>query len=247
METFSADDYGHAARALREKSEREGGSEAMLELASRFENAAAERSPAPVAESATRLGGHRLGRLVLWLTVGALVLSALFAIGGLLGGDFGEGEARILLAVLSIWAFALSFLAGVRAAASVERAARLSGLATQVLAAASLVFSLALIAVWDGLDEAVVRGFWTVVIVTGSSTHTSFLLGWKRDDPPVRLVVVASLGVLAVLTALLLALSIGVIDDVGHGYARAIGVFAVLLTLGDLLLPVLGRLRPTRA
>lgn len=242
--------FERAAEALREKYERDRAAgdpdaRASLELASKFDAAAARartrEQERTVPPDRPTFAGHRLGRLVLWLTVGALVFAALLAIGALLGGDLGETEGRILLAVLSLWVFSLAFLGGARAAASDSQAGRLVGQFAQALAAVALVFSLAMIAVWDGSGEAAVRGYWSVVILSGASTHAALLLGSRRDEV-LRPLVVGTLCILGILAALLLLASSGVVDE-SQGYAKATGVFAVLLALGDLLLPVVSRLQ----
>ena len=243
---LGADDLELAAEALREKAGR-GGEDAgrARSLAAAFEHEAARRHP---QERPGRRGfaGKRFGPLVLWLTIGALVLSALISIVGLLTGSFSEAEGRVLLGVVSIWVFSLAFLAGVRAW---DRggATAVVGRATQALAAVSLAFSLALIVAWSATNEGLDRGFWGLLVITLCAAHASFLLGWDtRRDRSIRAVLVASLLTAGVLAALLMAVVAGY-DDPGGGFWRAVGVFAILTALGDLVLPVLSRLRLSAA
>lgn len=248
----SPDELELAALSLREKREREhapGEAERLDKLAQKFELAAADARAraAEVPEArgrAVSFAGRHLARWVLQLTIVALVGSALIAIAGLLTGSFGEVEGRVLLGVASVWLCGLAFLAGVRGAASGSLVARGVGYAAQVLALCTLVFSLGLIGWWDGVDESVGRAFWFVAILAGTSAHASYLLGRRAARDRVdSLIVGGTLFALAVVAALLGSLAVNAYDDPSTGFWRAFAVFAVLLTLGNFLLPVLARLR----
>jgi hypothetical protein len=180
-------------------------------------------------------------RLILLLTLGALLVSALIAIYGVLTQDFGEWEGRLVLIVVSVWVFSLAFVAGLRAVAR-GGVVQALGLATEVLAAAGLAFTVALIVVWRPLDEGVGRAWSTVLIVGLSLAHASYLLGARRSERILRVVVGATIAVEAIAATLLLAMTTDLIHDPG-AWLRVVAVFFILTALGDLALPVIGRLR----
>jgi hypothetical protein len=246
------DEFELAALALREKLERDratGGAEPLEGLARRFELAAADaRTPtAEVAKPGGRavsFAGRHLARWVLQLTIVALVVSALIAIVGVLTGDFGEIEGRVLLGVAAIWLCGLAFLAGVRGAASRSLVGRGVGYAAQLLALCTLVFALVLIGWWHEVHDAVIRGFWFIALLAGASAHASYLLGRRTPRDRVDTVIVGgTLAALSVVAAMLGLFLIDVFGSPSTGFWRVFAVFAVLLTLGNLLLPVLARLR----
>jgi hypothetical protein len=245
---FHADDLDLAAEALREKAERGGdGAERAKALAATFTEAAARsREREQPAARQSRFLGRRFGVLVLWLTIGALVVSALISIVGLLTGEFSEGEGRVLLAVVSVWIFSLSFLAGVRAIDRGGTAAWV-GRAAQVLAVAGLGFSLGLIIAWHHVHEDVGRAYWALEDVALYAAHSAYLLGWDtRQDKAIRAVLAGTLLASGVLAAMLMSIACGY-DNPSGGFWRVLGVFAILTVLGDLVLPVLSRLRLSAA
>jgi hypothetical protein len=183
----------------------------------------------------------RLGRAVLRIVVGSLLVAGAAACVALLGGGFGNVDLKII-ATSTLLAL-VSATAGSGLAVR-HRDPALGG-ATTVLSL--LAFALVLIGMWPELDSG---GFWRVTgcLAIGAleGAHASFVLARRRDDDrssvvtATRVAVAAAAvsGVMGVLpTAGAPSDSIG-----GAAYAQLLGVVLVIQLVSTAVAPLLRRL-----
>lgn len=192
--------------------------------------------------SSKTTGDKRSGRRVLILAVvGSLSVSALFAIGILLLGSFGQTEGRILGTTGLIAGYGLLALpAGI-----LIDQARLKSLAVTVLVLAAAGFLLALAAVWtSGAQVELGKTVATVTAFGVASTQASALASRRRQRDPVtvRWLFAASIVLALLVAALISAGAWATIDR--QGYYRVVAALAVLDVLLVVLQPILALTRP---
>ncbi|ALE84005.1 hypothetical protein XF36_13335 [Pseudonocardia sp. HH130629-09] len=175
--------------------------------------------------------------------VASLLVASLCGIGALLGGGFGDLQARIVATTLIVAAFGTSALCHL---AVVPRAVRLLGFAG--LAASVVAAGAALWLVWSGdelfegdNDGSVLKTLLVATIVAISLAHANLLLLLAERR---RTVIRTGLGLaLAAIAVVATMLALPVITDGAVGgrewYWRWFGVAGIVDALGTIALPVL--------
>jgi len=197
-------------------------------------------------EEGSPTGGAGITRAMLRVSVACLTVAALIAIAALLGGDYGDTEARISLTVLAIAVYNVTGMAGV-ALARDRAAGWVGGLCA---AASAIAFVLALAAIWwevfdDGDEDGAIRAWGIATVLAVSLAQASLLLSRRRpyDGDTVRAIRAGTLIAIAAVAILVIVAIAG--GDVSDGYWRLLGAVAVLDVLGTILVPIVRRLHAT--
>lgn len=170
-----------------------------------------------------------LRRLVVNGVIGSFSLAALIGIVALLGGgNFGETEGRILLTTLIVG------LQSVAALCYLSLAGHRLAVVGVVGGAASVAASvLALVLTWGTDSDGAWRTFGVVVTVAASLAQAALLLALAARER-IGPLLAATLAAIAVVAALVL-IPILDVGDPGSGFARTLGVVAILDVLGTVL------------
>jgi len=170
-----------------------------------------------------------LRRAVVNSIIGSFSLAALVGIVALLGGgSFGQTEGRILLTTLIVGLQSVAALCYLSLSGHRLAPVGVAGGVVSVVAS-----GLALVLTWGGDSEGAVRAFGVAVTIAASLAQASLLLalaGRERVD--------ALLGAtLAAITIVALLVLVPILDvgDPGGGFARVLGVLAILDVLGTVL------------
>ncbi|SDP60108.1 hypothetical protein SAMN04489867_3088 [Pedococcus dokdonensis] len=174
-------------------------------------------------------------RWIVRLTIGSFSLAALLGIVALLGGgDFGETEGQILLTTLLVGVVSIAVLCYLTTAG---RRSQPAGVVGGVVVLVPLVTGLLLI--WldtgDRSDDALVKTFAIGGIVAATIAQVCLLLiPGEKANPLARRLLLATIGVAALLAVLTSLLVLGVHpgDDT---YYRAVGIVAILDVLGTVV------------
>ncbi|MEO9014967.1 MAG: hypothetical protein ABI275_06560 [Terrimesophilobacter sp.] len=178
-------------------------------------------------------------RVAVIFIIVSLSLTALVGIATLLGGDFGEVQGRIMMTTLVIGAFSVLALADLAVAG---RRFEWCGYTGILAAAVGLVVGLYL--VWTDAEADAV--FWKTLgiaaVLAASLAHANLLLllGERRRSV-VRTSLWITVGVIAVLAGMIIALIVTDGDIGTDTYARILGTVAILDGLGTILVPVVSR------
>ena len=170
-----------------------------------------------------------LRRLVVNGVIGSFSLAALIGIIALLGGgDFGETEGRILLTTLIVGLQSVAALCYLSLAGHRLAAVGVAGGAASVAASV-----LALVLTWGSDSDGAWRAFGVTVTIAASLAQASLLLALaarERIGPLLAATLAAIAGV-----AVLVLMPILDVGDPGSGFARTLGVLAILDVLGTVL------------
>jgi hypothetical protein len=195
---------------------------------------------AAFAEVGPTAGQRRsLARALLLLTIGALCLAALVAIGILLFGNFGETEGKILLTVVAIAGYSLL---GLAATTALGRGPGWLGPLGVGVSAVGFILFVGLI--WIAPEGSLLgRLMGTFLILAVAIAHAALLLLLTRrtSGGPVGTVRRATLAASAVLTGMIVVPILTEWEPSGI-YVRLLGTIAVLAALGTLLVPILWKL-----
>ncbi|MER5671815.1 hypothetical protein [Pseudonocardia alni] len=193
------------------------------------------------APAASPVRGARRAMIV--AVVASLLVASLCGIVALLGGGFGDLQARIVATTLIVAAFGTSALCHLAVVTRAVRALGFAGLAASVAAAGA-----ALWLVWggDGLfegdgDGSLLKTLLVATIVAISLAHANLLLLLaERRRTVIRAGLVLTLAAIAVVATML---ALPVITDGAVGdrewYWRWFGVAGIVDALGTIALPVL--------
>jgi hypothetical protein len=178
----------------------------------------------------------RLRRAALTLFFGSVALNALLGVVALAGGDFGETERRLLATSLCVTG---ALLLGLLCLPAWER--RLLGLVPAVSAASGAVgFSLVIGSIWSSRESDTLGKLLGTLLLVAAAGALSSLLA-LASLPPHQAAVVPTAHALAALGAAGGLLAIWFEID-SSGFARGLGVVAVLLAALVVTIPVLHRL-----
>lgn len=174
-------------------------------------------------------------KLFLKILIASLSLSALIGIIIFLFGKFGDTEGKIVLTTLS---FGASSLAGLCCSSIYPndklKSFSILGIATSV---AFLIFSI--IAIWGHINNIVVKYYADTSALTFTFAHISLLLLIKNTSPIVKNVLKATVFFISIVSIMLMTMWHNKIDN--EFYYRLLGVFAILDTLGTIILPILNK------
>lgn len=183
-----------------------------------------------------------LRKLVVWLVVGSFSIAALMGIIALLGGDFGETQAQVLLTTVIVGAESIAVLCYLSVAGRPTAAVGLLG------GLVSLVpFGLALALTWGGYDggSPIWEIFGVSVTIAASLAQACLLLA-MADRNTLGWLHVTTLATIAIVAGMI---SAAIVDGAGFGdgFWRTFGVVAILDVLGTVVIAAtkaFGRGRP---
>ena len=178
-------------------------------------------------------------RIAVICIIVSLSVTALIGIATLLGGAFGDIQGRIMMTTLIIGAFSVLALADLAVAG---RRFEWCGYVGILAAFAGLVIGLFFI--WNLVDPG--AGWWKTFgvasVVAASLAHANLLLLLgERRRPVVRTSLWITLGLIAVLAAMIIALIVTEGDIGDDTYVRILGAVAILDVLGTIVVPVVSR------
>jgi hypothetical protein len=172
-------------------------------------------------------------RAVVAVTISSFTIAALMGIGALLGaGDFGETEVRILLTTVLMGSTSVLTLCCLVVVGKRFEAVGVIGFLV-ILAATAL----GLLLVWgsgpDDLGDTVFETFGVASVMSVTLAQVCLLLGLAGARRPLRYLLWATIGLALLLAAQVSALIFEY--QPGDGYARFLGVVAILDVLGTLV------------
>jgi hypothetical protein len=179
-------------------------------------------------------------RLALFLTIGSFSLAALLGVLALLsGGDFGEGEARVLLTTLCVGITSVLSLCYL---ATADTAYRLVGVLGALAGLPTLAVSLLLTwtDVWDDGNDAIWQAFGIGSVASVTLAQAALLLVVTPRAPSyVRTMLAGTLLAMAWVAA---HVSLLILDaDIGGDSWRVLGIVAILDVLGTVAVSALAR------
>lgn len=177
-------------------------------------------------------GNSSVRRVVATLTIGSFSIAALMGIVALLsGGEFGEGEAKVLLTTLIVGSASICMLCYLATADT--RWARV-GLVGSVVLVVPVATALMLVwQEWGGEPEGLLKTFGIGVVAAITIAQICLLLSLAGARPGLRLILVATVVLAVVLAGLVSGLILEAFD--GDSNWRLLGVVAILDVLGTLV------------
>ncbi|WP_308491408.1 hypothetical protein [Microbacterium terrisoli] len=187
----------------------------------------------------------RLRRIIVGVIIVAFSLAALGGIVVLLGGDLGQAAWRVIGTTAIVGAFSVAVLCCAALLGRPLQPVGMVGVAVSVLAAALVIWT-----VWYDGDGGTA---WEIVAkVTGTCVTASIALALgslllllaDRRRAPVRIGLIITLALFAVVVLLIVYLIWGseTVDD--QVYPRALGIGGILAALGAVVVPVMSLLLP---
>ncbi len=177
-----------------------------------------------------------LRRTLLWLFLGCLGITALLAIGAVLGGDFGELELRIIGSSSTVSGASICAMA---CAAFRERErGRLLG--TIGIGLACLAAALVLLLIWSDAASRTLDRLTLVLVVYAVATAHAELLWLPRLAERHRWAQFAAVGAIGLLALLLTALILWDADS--EGMMRSTIVVGIVVALLTLAVPILWKI-----
>lgn len=171
-------------------------------------------------------------RLAATLTIGSFSIAALMGIVALLGGgDFGEGEARVLLTTLVIGCASVCMLCYLAPGGTRFAVVGITGAIALILPVTT-----ALLLVWSEWDtdmEGLLKAFGVGVVVAVTLAQLSLLLSDVVDRAGLKVVLTGTVVLAVVLAGLIISLILEITD--GDDLWRVLGVVAILDVLGTLV------------
>ena len=198
-----------------------------------------EPAPAPP----TRQPAPRSPRHIVFFMLGAgVVATTLLAIGAVVADDFSSGMGKAIGSTMAMFGYGLLALIGTYRyerrpsprLAYVSVLTACAGLATAVLS------------IWAGNSDNLVKLAWVGFIVAFAISHASVLQARRRPvDPRSVALLVSATQVLIALAAALLCVLVIMIEDVGEGFARALVTVLLIDVMLNVLVPIVRRtIRP---
>jgi hypothetical protein len=206
----------------------------------------------PVEPERTRRGLARIGRLLGWGVVLALVGGAGWAVAELLSGSIDETDGRVLLTSLGFAAASTTGASGLAAIMRPSPALRVLGMATMGCSIAA--FALLTAMIWHDdfpfeIRETLWRACGCASVLAIAGGHASLMLRGRRptDSPLVGLVTFSSLvfGVIDAVGAFSWLAELA--DEINDSWGRRLAAVLVLLIVTTVLAPLLRRLQATPA
>ncbi|MFL6022129.1 MAG: CopG family transcriptional regulator [Marmoricola sp.] len=171
-------------------------------------------------------------RVAATLTIGSFSVAALMGIAALLGGgDFGEGEAKILLTTLIVGSASINLLCYLATAGTRFASAGALGAAVVVVPVAT---SLHLVwQDWNDVPEGELKVFGIGVVAAVTLAQVCLLLALAGERENLRVVLWATVALAALVAVVVGGLIVGEIE--ADGVWRVLGVSAILDVLGTLV------------
>jgi hypothetical protein len=174
-------------------------------------------------------------RAVLAVTITSFSLAALMGIAALLGSDFGETSARILLTTVVVGCASVVTLACLVPVETRWMPVSVTGF---LVALGTAAFSLMLVWMESDWGEGAFQTLGIGVTLSLTLAQVCLLLGVTVRRPSISVLVWITIGLAAVLAGQVIFLILG--DDVGDGFYKLVGVVAILDVLGTLVSIALG-------
>jgi hypothetical protein len=196
--------------------------------------------PAPASHAAAEpRPAKRALRVFLYALIGSLSAGALLAIGLLLvDSDLTVLQAKIIGTAAVVGGFSLL---GLCSSSWYDRQERV-WLAGGGVATAAVALLLSVIAIWGEVSASgYYRALTIAVIVAVAWALSSLELVFYGRDHTVDVVVLATVGLIALFTALVIVPILTSFDGLGEGYGRLVAVVLILAVLGSVVSPVLAR------
>ena len=166
------------------------------------------------------------------LTIGSFSLAALMGIVALLGGgDFGAGEARVLMTTLIVGCASVCMLCYLATAGTRWGVIGIVGSVVLVLPVVT-----SLILVWSDWDidmEGTWKAYGVGVVAAATLAQVCMLLALAGDRPALGVVLWSTVGLAAFLAVLVSGTILGEVE--ADDFWRLIGVVAILDVLGTLV------------
>ncbi|MFM6982429.1 MAG: hypothetical protein ACKOWP_06685 [Microbacteriaceae bacterium] len=195
----------------------------------------------------TKLKGLR--RIIVWVIIVSLVITAGVGIATLLSGEMGETQSKVLITTLAIAGFSVTALCHL---AVLNRDVRVVGWAGIVSSALGLVAALMLIwRTWDYEQQFIDQEFWDLIqksffvllISALSFAHANLMLllahstrRWMRMALGANLILITLVAVMVIPVVISEGEFPGAL--ISDTYWRLFGVVAILDALGTIALPV---------
>ncbi len=185
-----------------------------------------------------------LRKLVIYLVIGSFSIAALMGIVALLGGDFGDTQAKVLLTTVIVGVESIAVLCYLAVAG---RPSAIVGILGGLV---SLVpFGLALWLTWsegDGLDNSNLWEIFGVTVTIAASLAQACLLLALADRKKLGWMLIGTLVTIAIVAGMI---TLAILDgaDLGDDFWRIFGIVAILDVLGTVVLAAMkafGRDRP---
>ncbi len=180
-----------------------------------------------------------LKRTFLYTLILSVGLSAMFGIGVLLFGDFGNFEVRVMMTTLTVTAASILGLAcGAYLETGRARTMPLAGIALSIISALLTFFI-----IWNIADTSTIfiKVTATITLVAVSCAHLS-LLSLARLDKRFVWTRTAAFVLVAILDAILLYLMWFEPDSSSDLVSRIIGILSILIASITVMTPVLHKL-----
>lgn len=197
----------------------------------------------------TREGSAPRDRLRLFRRIVVAVIIASFgiaALGGivvLLGGSLGDDGWRVLSTTAVIGAFSIAVLCCAALAGRRLRVFGIIGAIVSVLSAGLVVWLIWYRGPFTPPFDALLELTWSGIALTVAFAFASLLLLLAdRDQPAVRIGLVATLALFAIVLGLTLYAIWWSETIRGDTFGRVVGVFAILAALGAVIVPVVSLL-----
>ncbi|TQJ32533.1 hypothetical protein [Microbacterium sp. SLBN-146] len=186
-----------------------------------------------------------LRRVIVGVIIGSFSLAALGGIVALLGGELNETAWRVLSTTAIVGAFSVAVLCCV---ALVGRRLQPFGLIGAAVSIATAGFAIALVwSEWDWPDE-LWQITWSGIAMTAAFSLASLLLLLAdRDRSAVRIGLIATLGLFAVVLGMVLYVIWWPDRTDGEIFPRVLGIAAILAALGAVVVPVISLLLRDRS
>jgi len=193
------------------------------------------------ADEGSMTASGALGRVVLRLVVGSLLVAGAAACVALLGGGFSDVDWKIIATST------LLALVSATAGSGLAVRHRHPVLGTVTAGLALLAFALVLVGLWPEIDDT---AFWRVTgcVAIGAleGAHASFVLSRRRDDDPAGAVAATRVAVVAAAVSCVMGIVpvAGVTADNvdAEAYAQALGIVLVIQLVSTAVAPLLRRL-----
>jgi len=171
-------------------------------------------------------------RVAATLTIGSFSIAALMGIAALLGGgDFGEGEGRVLLTTLIVGSASVNLLCYLATAGTRFGTV---GIAGAIALSLPLVTSLHLVwRDWDDVPDGELKAFGVGVVVALSLAQVCLLLALAGTRHDLRIVLGGTVVLAGVVAVLVSGMILEEID--ADNIWRVLGVAAILDVLGTLI------------
>jgi hypothetical protein len=187
-------------------------------------------------------------KFLLNVIIASLSITAVLGIIGVLWTGLGATGAKILGTAIGVDVVSVLTLCCARQATSaLHRAVQVTGILSACLSGVAGFYVIWLATPASGLGAGITRTAVALFLLAAASTHASLMLARRTYNPPMRIVVPATILFSAAAAELIANFVIFPGFDPGRGYLRALTVVLILDALGTILILLLHRFGPPRS